>query len=78
VGSIHRSSREPGSSSDESLGFAAGRGQSGAEWAWDRIYKDLAPKVRGYLVSLGSDDPDNLLGEVWLQVARNIGTLLRR
>lgn len=48
--------------------------QSGAEWAWDGIYKDLAPKVRGYLVSLGSEDPDNLLGEVWLQVARNVGT----
>ncbi len=46
--------------------------QTGAEWAWDRIYKELAPKVRGYLVSHGSDDPDDLLGEVWLQVARNI------
>ena len=48
--------------------------QSGAEWSWDRIYGELAPKVRGYLVSRGSVDPDDLLGEVWLQVARNVGS----
>ena len=48
-----------------------GAAKSGAEWAWDRIYREIAPKVRGYLVSLGSEDPDDLLGEVWLQVARN-------
>ena len=48
--------------------------QAGAEWAWDRLYRELAPRVRGYLVSLGSDDPDDLLGEVWLQVARKIGS----
>jgi RNA polymerase sigma factor (sigma-70 family) len=55
----------------ESLLAAA---QTGAEWAWDRIYRDLAPPVRGYLVAHGAVDPDDLLGEVWLQVARNIGT----
>jgi RNA polymerase sigma factor (sigma-70 family) len=55
----------------ESLLAAA---QTGAEWAWDRIYRDLAPPVRGYLVAHGAADPDDLLGEVWLQVARNVGT----
>lgn len=55
----------------ESLLAAA---QSGAEWAWDRIYRELAPKVRGYLVSLGAKEPDDLLGEVWLQIARNINS----
>jgi RNA polymerase sigma factor (sigma-70 family) len=55
----------------ESLLAAA---QTGAEWAWDRIYRDLAPPVRGYLVAHGAVEPDDLLGEVWLQVARNIGT----
>lgn len=48
--------------------------QEGSEWAWDRLYRDLAPSVRGYLVAHGAVDPDDLLGEVWLQVARNIGT----
>lgn len=48
--------------------------KSGAEWAWDRIYRELAPRVSGYLVSLGAKDADDLLGEVWLQVARNINS----
>lgn len=46
--------------------------KAGAEWAWNRIYAELAPAVRGYLVSRGADDPDGLLGDVWLQVARNV------
>ena len=50
--------------------------QEGAEWAWERLYRDLAPTVRGYLVAQGAADPDDLLGEVWLQVARNIGTFV--
>jgi len=48
--------------------------QSGAEWAWERIYRELAPKVRGYLIGRGAQDPDGLVGDVFLQVARNIGT----
>jgi RNA polymerase sigma factor (sigma-70 family) len=42
----------------------------GAEWAWERLYQQLAPAVRGYLISQGAVDPDDLLGEIWLQVAR--------
>lgn len=48
--------------------------QAGAEWAWERLYRELSPPVRGYLIAHGAADPDDLLGEVWLQVARNIGT----
>lgn len=48
--------------------------QEGAEWAWERLYGGLSPTLRGYLIAHGSLDPDDLLGEVWLQVARNIGT----
>jgi RNA polymerase sigma factor (sigma-70 family) len=44
--------------------------QVGAEWAWERLYHQLAPAVRGYLISQGAVDPDDLLGEIWLQVAR--------
>jgi RNA polymerase sigma-70 factor (ECF subfamily) len=47
--------------------------QAGAEWAWARLYRHLAGPVRGYLRAHGATDPDDLLGEVWLQVARNIG-----
>ncbi|MBI5156374.1 MAG: RNA polymerase sigma factor [Acidimicrobiia bacterium] len=48
--------------------------QSGAEWAWARLYHAHAGRVLGYLRVRGSTDPENLLGEVYLQVARNIAT----
>ena len=47
--------------------------RAGAEWAWDRLYADLAPGVRGYLRAHGAADPDDLLGEVFLQVVRDLG-----
>jgi RNA polymerase sigma factor (sigma-70 family) len=47
--------------------------QAGADWAWTRLYRSVAPSVRGYLAANGADDPDNLLGEVFLQLARNLG-----
>ena len=48
--------------------------QTGAAWAWDVLYKEFAGPVRGYLAARGAADPDNALGEVFLQVARNIKT----
>ena len=48
--------------------------QAGADWAWTSLYRTLAPSLRGYLAANGSDDPDNLLGEVFLQLARHIAT----
>jgi RNA polymerase sigma factor (sigma-70 family) len=48
--------------------------QAGADWAWTRLYRSVAPSVRGYLAANGADDPDNLLGEVFLQLARNLPT----
>lgn len=49
--------------------FAA---RAGAEWAWERIYADLAPGVRGYLRANGAADPDDLVSETFLQVVRNL------
>lgn len=48
--------------------------QAGAEWAWSRLYNDIAGPVHGYLRSRGAAEPDDLVGEVFLQVARNLGT----
>jgi RNA polymerase sigma factor (sigma-70 family) len=48
--------------------------QSGADWAWARIYHEFAGRIRGYVRRHGTTDPDNLVGEVFLQLARNIGT----
>ena len=46
--------------------------KTGAEWAWDRLYSDLAGAVTGYLTTRGASDPEDLAGETFLQVARNI------
>lgn len=46
--------------------------RSGAEWAWTLIYRELAPAVLGYLRGSGADEPDDLTGEVFLQVVRDV------
>ena len=38
-----------------------------------QLYRHLAPAVRGYLRSQRVPDPDDALGEVFLQVARDLG-----
>ena len=56
----------PGDGFDDVLRAA----RAGAEWAWARIYADLAPQVVGYLRGHGADDPEDVAGEVFLQVVR--------
>ena len=46
----------------------------GSSWAWQTIYDDLAPAVGGYLRSRGAAEPDDLVGEVFLQVVRDLGS----
>ena len=46
--------------------------RAGADWAWDRIYRDLAPAVRGYLRGHGATEPDDLVGEVFLGLVREL------
>jgi RNA polymerase sigma-70 factor (ECF subfamily) len=47
--------------------------RAGAEWAWSRLYRDLAGPVGGYVRARGAAEPDDLVGEVFVQVARNLG-----
>lgn len=42
--------------------------QAGAAWAFDVLYRDLAPAVTGYLRLHGAADPDDLAGETFLGV----------
>lgn len=44
----------------------------GAEWAWERLYESIAGGVRGYLAAQGAADPDDLTGEVMLQLVRGM------
>jgi RNA polymerase sigma factor (sigma-70 family) len=45
---------------------------NGDEAAWARIYRDLAPAVLGYLRANHAPEPEDVLGEVFLQVARDV------
>ena len=46
--------------------------RAGDEQAWNAIYQHLHGPVLGYLRIRGADDPENLLGEVFLRMARGI------
>lgn len=46
--------------------------RTGAEWAWRHLYGDLAPTVLRYLHSRGAPDPEDVTGEVFLQVVRRL------
>ena len=46
--------------------------RTGAEWAWAALYRDLAPSVLGYLRARDAADPEDLTGEVFLQVVRGL------
>ncbi len=47
--------------------------RTGAEWAWAAIYRELSPPVLGYLRARRALEPEDLLGEVFLQVVRDLG-----
>jgi RNA polymerase sigma factor (sigma-70 family) len=46
--------------------------RANADWAWARIYDSLAPSILGYLRSRGAPDADAVLGDVFLQLVRDI------
>lgn len=46
--------------------------RAGGDWAWEAIYRDLAPPVLGYLRARGARDPEDLAGEVFLQLVRDL------
>ena len=46
----------------------------GAEWAWTLIYNDLSPRVARYLRAHAAPEPDDLLGDVFVQVVKGLST----
>jgi len=46
--------------------------RQGSEAAWKELYDGLAPVVLGYLRANGAPDPEDVLSEVFLQVARDV------
>jgi RNA polymerase sigma-70 factor (ECF subfamily) len=47
--------------------------QQGEQWAWERLYTDLAGPVTGYLQGRGSTDPEDAASETFLHLAERIG-----
>lgn len=62
----------PDSSHHHSFPSVLAAARAGADWAWSRLYGDLAGPLRGYLATSGAAEPDDLLGEVFLQVVRDL------
>lgn len=56
---------------DRSQGVLAAA-RAGQEWAWAAIYRELAPALLGYLRARGGAEPEDLLGELFLQMVRGI------
>ncbi len=50
------------------------RAREGDELAWSVVYDDLAGPLLGYLRGRGAPEPEDQLGEVFLQVARDLAT----
>jgi RNA polymerase sigma-70 factor (ECF subfamily) len=46
--------------------------RQGSEDAWRALYDELAPRVLGYLRANNAPDPEDVLSEAFLQVARDI------
>ena len=47
--------------------------QAGAGWAFEVLYRDLAPSVTGYLRLHGAAEPDDLASETFLGVFTGLG-----
>lgn len=48
--------------------------QADSAWAYERLYRALAPSICGYLRIQGAPDPEDLTSEVFLGAFRGIGS----
>jgi RNA polymerase sigma factor (sigma-70 family) len=46
--------------------------RGGADWAWTALYRDLSPVVLRYLRAHRAHEPEDVLGEVFVQVVRQL------
>jgi RNA polymerase sigma factor (sigma-70 family) len=49
-----------------------GAAREGAQWAFEAIYRDLAPAVFGYLRGQGASEPEDLASEVFVGIVRSL------
>jgi RNA polymerase sigma factor (sigma-70 family) len=48
--------------------------QANGAWAFEALYRELAPAVAGYLRMQGADEPDDLVSEVFIGVFRGLAS----
>jgi len=44
----------------------------GADWAWAELYREFAPSLLRFIASQGAAEPEDCLGECFVQVVRNL------
>jgi len=59
-------------SSTKNFAGVLGAARNGEERAWNAIYSEFAPALLGYLRAHRADHPEDLLGEVMLQIVRDL------
>ena len=57
---------------EEGLSKSVERARAHDEDAWARIYRELAPVLLGYLRARGAAEPEDVLGEVFVQAVRDL------
>jgi RNA polymerase sigma factor (sigma-70 family) len=62
----------PSAGADESFASLLTGARAGADEAWTQIYRAFSPAVLGYLRGLGAVEAEDLTGEVFLQVVRDL------
>ena len=48
--------------------------QEGSEWAWDILVRNYGPRLNRFFRIRGIADPEALVGDVFADMARNLGT----
>jgi RNA polymerase sigma factor (sigma-70 family) len=48
--------------------------RTGEDWAWRALYAEFTPALLGYLRARGADQPEDVLGEVMLQIVRDLSS----
>ena len=61
-----------GMSSDSGFDGVLAAAQEGAEWAWELLIRDLVSPLTAFFRARDAADPENLAGEVFLDVANGI------
>jgi RNA polymerase sigma factor (sigma-70 family) len=54
------------------FGATLAAARAGAEWAWRELYRETAGPVERFLRARGVRDPDDVLGDTFLNVVRSI------